>query len=316
MIVWWRGENQYMYSFDEGRSFFASPAALHNTMSERSSRKKSYGSVSLKLSNTLKGRCGILFTCFKGREHAAKREIANVLAEIVEDAAETSSSVARSSKNDNKTASDALAEEINALRASKAQRGKSFRILDSGVTGVLLSAIRKPHLDPDALVSKVFREMQSTNKVRFRECIRVLPMQVVTSATLRHVVEASRPLIDKYFPKGGTKKFRVVYRNMMCETLRRKELILKVASLVDSTYAVDLMKPDLTVLIIGIRGICGVAVSPHHHALCDYNVNTLIRQFVSEDGSTRGRKRTQGSRGEHSSASRKEAKKKIRTDEK
>jgi len=258
-------------------------------------RNVQYGNASsLGLSNFIKKRKGISFTCNRGREKIAIREISNVLGDVFssEKDDDDDDDVPKDKKEDeNISAADQLAIEIKKIKEQS--KKNPFDIIATGMDGILICRFNgETTPDPDEIVSSLFRSMIRDRKALFRECVRIYPMQVVTSATIEHIVQAARELITKYLPKGVKKTFRIVFRRTLCQSVKRSEVIENIASLVDSSYTVDLKRPDWTILIQSMKSICGITISPHHHAMHDYNVNILIRSFSESE---RSRKCTRGS---------------------
>lgn len=194
-----------------------------------------------------------------------------------------------------RSAAEELAEEIRRLKedsekkigekTKKKKRG--YARVEVGACGVLVFRVDMVDGDVESLVTSMFERMRTSGKSLFRYCTRVLPMQTVVAAKVPQIVETAKKMIaaSPLLTTKTPRKFRIVFRRTMNTTVGRNEVIKRVADLVGSAHAVDLTKPDVSIIVQCVRGVCGLTISSNHHRYEDFNGQKYADRCVASSSS-------------------------------
>jgi len=93
-------------------------------------------------------------------------------------------------------------------------------------------------------------------------CYRFLPLQVFCRTSVEDVEKAAKSLLDTSLNSKPPTTFSILCDVRSCASLSKKDLIDRVAKLVDSKHKVQLKGPETFVLVQVIKSACGLSVVP------------------------------------------------------
>ena len=222
--------------------------------------------------NLNEGLRGVMFTCHVHRQRAAAGEAFEVLRHTLGEL-RGASGAARGEADDD----DAFDAELAALRTERQQLCE----VDTGVKGCVLIALRDADApEPDAVVAKLFEQLQSKGLPPVREVINCRPCAVTCKGRLPEILKALAPLLEPYFgPSAPVTRWNIVFKKRATDpAVLSKEWTITLAALVDARHPVDLKNPEVSVLVDVFRASCGLCVSRHYNNHHQYNCQSKALQ--------------------------------------
>ncbi|KAI9222582.1 hypothetical protein BC828DRAFT_378134 [Blastocladiella britannica] len=240
------------------------------------------------------GMVGFFVSSTKGKERAASKEITVLLVEAIEELyPEAVKAVAKGDEDDNEATAasssaapkaaptsieDEIAAELTSLTDSSAKNHASEHLehIAMAVDCLFFLRVNPPALaaivDPVAVVRHVFETALAAKKrhegagssltagARTRFAHRILPFQSVCKGTLKDIQATATTLLAR---AGVIEpcKFALATKLRVGSPLNRDELIQELAKpLIDAGYTVDLVRPDVSVVVEVYRNVAGVSV--------------------------------------------------------
>ncbi|XP_055628784.1 THUMP domain-containing protein 1 homolog [Toxorhynchites rutilus septentrionalis] len=177
--------------------------------------------------------------------------------------------------------SELVQKQAEAIRTEKRQF--RFESVDSGAKNVcFITTILE---DPKELGLKILHDLMETKKLKSRNILRLLPIEAVTRANLKDIMDTAGGLFDKYFLKEP-KTFAIIFNRRFNNGLDREDVIKELAGLISAKNAgnkANLKNPELAVIVEVIKGLCLISVVPEYFQLKKYNlVEICTRKEDSE----------------------------------
>ena len=221
-----------------------------------------------------RGMRGILITCDTHLEKKAIRECFDLLNDLCEEAPSSTSSEAALSKS----AGAALAAEIAAIQqgnqgADGAEKLRRFSIAQTGVGGNVMVRFEDDDLDPVHLVHRVFEQALAHRSTCAPHVIRMLPVQATCAARTESVVAALTPMLQSL--QGSDSSFSVQWRRRCNTSIDKMEVIDAIAAVMKDLAPkaqVDLMRPQVGILVDVVKSVCCVSVLPGWQRARAYNL--------------------------------------------
>lgn len=138
--------------------------------------------------------------------------------------------------------------------------------------------------DPKELALKILRDLNETKKSKTRNILRLMPIEVVTRANLKDIMDGAGALFDKYFLKEP-KTFAIIFNRRFNNDIERTKVIEELAGLVSSkniNNKANLKNPDLAIIVEVIKGLCLISVVPEYFQLRKYNLLEICAQKEAE----------------------------------
>ncbi|XP_062552678.1 THUMP domain-containing protein 1 homolog [Armigeres subalbatus] len=240
------------------------------------------------------GQCGFMVTC-NFREKDCIQESYRLLNECADElygkAEEDSQKKKPAADQD-----DAEEEDISVLVQNQAEAVKKerpqfrFQSVETGAKNCCF--ITTTLKEPKELALKILRDLHETKKRKSRNILRLMPIEVVTRANLKDIIDASGSLFDKYFLKEP-KTFAIMFNKRFNNSIERTEVIEELAGLVASKNIhnkANLKNPDLAIIVEVVKGLCLISVVPDYFLLRKYNLVEICagreeasKEKVSED---------------------------------
>ena len=149
-------------------------------------------------------------------------------------------------------------------------------VIDPGCNGLACVSVEKKGVDPRDVLAWLFDFVDNLGQRedkrairdfyhRHKHCHRFIPMQVMCRAVEAEIESAVRQLLHAQLSAAKPTTFAVVCDVRSCNALKRKDLITKVAALVDSQHRVHLKEPETLIVVQVIKAACGISI-PHNAA--------------------------------------------------
>lgn len=253
----------------------------------------------------LNGSKGFLFTCDIMKQREALREAYNILDEYVEmmypSLVVSSPQKPHTSegKSKPKSMSEMLSAEIKAVknqmnRGSKASPRRFFRTVHSGANGLLLIVCvdKNSIINPVRIAEKLCHDILKNRQQKSRFLIRIQPYEIggstdedVLRQSLRFLLERNPTLLtakdtnekkdDAFCPDKNRNKFKIVYKRRNHDKSLRCA-VGKLAAEINEIHSVDLVKPNVAVLLNVVRGTSFLSILPRYSELREYNLRKLV----------------------------------------
>ncbi|XP_061769484.1 THUMP domain-containing protein 1 isoform X2 [Nerophis ophidion] len=176
---------------------------------------------------------------------------------------------------------DALKREVEMLRAHPGYQERRFQTLESGANNVIF--IRTHNLESDKLVHYILSDLHATKKKKTRLILRMLPVMGTCRAFMDDILKYLSNFLQPWFKRPNTATYQVVYKARNNNHSKREDVIKSVAGLVgkmNSKNRVNLTKPDLTIMLEVIKGVCCVSVAREYTVYKKYNLQEVVREDV------------------------------------
>lgn len=170
-------------------------------------------------------------------------------------------------------------------KSTAANRKKSFRFysVDTGVQNCIF--IRTTLKDPVGIVEKIVSDISESRKQVSRFILRFIPVEIVCKASMDDILAAAGRLFDKYFLPGPPVTFSIVFNRRYNNDLGRDRVYAELADLVkfkNVNHQVDLKKPQKTVIVEVIKGLCCLSVVSEYLHFRKFNLLELALQKAKE----------------------------------
>ncbi|XP_055533862.1 THUMP domain-containing protein 1 homolog [Wyeomyia smithii] len=176
--------------------------------------------------------------------------------------------------------------EKQAEAARKEKRVFRFQSVDTGLNNCyFISTILD---NPKELALKILNDLAKTRKLKSRFILRLMPIEVVTKANLKDIIDGAGGLFDKYF-LGEPKTFAIMFNHRHNNSLDRSKVINELAGLINSKnmcHKANLKQPELAVIVEVIKGLCLISVLPQYYELRKYNLAEICGQKTESEGSS------------------------------
>ncbi|KAK6952671.1 hypothetical protein Daesc_004962 [Daldinia eschscholtzii] len=211
------------------------------------------------------GDMGIWTTCVKGKERQALEEMMDLCEEYGEklygikrqDPAEV-----KEDEEDDGDIEASIKKEVQEMKPASKPKGSTFEPMRMDLD-CLLFIRTKPPVDPVALVQQICKdakEVTEKSQRRSRFINRFTPITLTAKATEAGVEEVAKNVLAKHFqladedeqtdvPKAEAYSYAIRPSFRAHNTLKRDDVIKKVASLIVSRHKVNLTSPDKVILI-------------------------------------------------------------------
>uniref|UniRef100_A0A1Q3EX62 Putative thump domain-containing protein 1 n=1 Tax=Culex tarsalis TaxID=7177 RepID=A0A1Q3EX62_CULTA len=157
--------------------------------------------------------------------------------------------------------------------AAKTEKKKyRFESVDTGAKNVCF--IKTVLEDPTELALKILRDAAETKKQKSRNILRLMPIEVVTKANLKDIMDGAGKLFDRYFLKEP-KTFAIIFNRRFNNGIERESVIDALAEMISSKNRgnkANLKNPELAVIVEVIKGLVLISVVPEFPQLRKYNL--------------------------------------------
>ncbi|XP_058831631.1 THUMP domain-containing protein 1 homolog [Topomyia yanbarensis] len=180
-------------------------------------------------------------------------------------------------------------EDISVLVEKQAETARTekrqfrFESVDTGAKNCcFITTILK---DPKELALRILRDLAESKKLKSRNILRLMPIEVVTKANLKDIIDAAGGLFDQYFLKEP-KTFAIVFNRRYNNGLDRDSVINELAGLISAKNIgnkANLKHPDLAVIVEVIKGLCLISVVPEYYELRKYNLVEICAQKEEDE---------------------------------
>ncbi|KAI1773731.1 hypothetical protein F4818DRAFT_421592 [Hypoxylon cercidicola] len=237
------------------------------------------------------GDMGIWTTCVKGKERQALEELENICKEYGEKlyGIEREGSAASDDDGDDDIES-AIQREVESMKPTVKSKDATFQPMRMELD-CLLFIRTKPPVDPVKLVQQICKDAKGiTDKQqrRSRFINRFTPVTLTAKANETGVEEVARKVLGGHFQLVGDEgeqptttesdacSYAIRPSFRAHNTLKRDDVIKKVASLIASCHKVNLTSPDKVILIDIFQTFCGMSVvDGEWEALKRYNLHEI-----------------------------------------
>lgn len=203
--------------------------------------------------NQLRGTAAVMCTCNSREDKRAVEEAVDLLEEYVDKLWPRP---------------DADYDTVEAFQASRRVVARDLQ-----VQGLIYVTLKD--LDPVRLVQAIVDEVKApTNMPVPRLLVRFMPLSVVCYASVDDVRTAAKPLVDAVFD-GEPRTYAVSLKRRNNSDFPRQDAIDALALLVSDKHTVDLVNPQITILVEVFKSIAGISVIPGFAANSDFNFRRI-----------------------------------------
>ncbi|KAI1164981.1 hypothetical protein F5B18DRAFT_221244 [Nemania serpens] len=241
------------------------------------------------------GDMGFYVTCQRHKEMRAADEILSLCDEYGQKLFGTNSGVADSTSGDQdpEDVEAAIEKELAAMKPSNKPKDAAFDLLKMNVDCVLFMRTRAP-VDPLALVREICKDAAAAKDRslwRSRFVNKLTPITNTAKATEKGLEDVAKSVLAPHFRLAGDETEEtaetVSGENNACSyairptirahtTLKRSEVIEKVANMISKQHKVDLENPDKVIIIEIFQTFCGMSVvGKDWEAMKRYNIHEL-----------------------------------------
>ncbi|KAG4219878.1 hypothetical protein PC116_g31643, partial [Phytophthora cactorum] len=190
-----------------------------------------------------------------------------------------------------------IKKEVQEMKPASKPKGSTFEPMRMDLD-CLLFIRTKPPVDPVALVQQICKdakEVTEKSQRRSRFINRFTPITLTAKATEAGVEDVAKNVLAKHFqladedeqtdvPKVETYSYAIRPSFRAHNTLKRDDVIKKVASLIASRHKVNLTSPDKVILIDIYQTFCGMSVvDGDWDSLKRYNLHEIYLSALGPD---------------------------------
>ncbi|KAI1462986.1 uncharacterized protein F4812DRAFT_464199 [Daldinia caldariorum] len=248
------------------------------------------------------GDMGIWTTCVKGKERQALEEMMDLCEEYGEKLYGIKREDPAEGKEDEQDEDDdiesSIKKEVQEMKPASKPKGSTFEPMRMDLD-CLLFIRTKPPVDPVALVKEICKdakEITEKSQRRSRFINRFTPITLTAKATEAAVEEVAKNVLAKHFqltgeddekteaPKADAYSYAIRPSFRAHNTLKRDDVIKKVASLIAPRHKVNLSSPDKVILIDIYQTFCGMSVvDGDWDSLKRYNLHEIYLSALGPD---------------------------------
>lgn len=163
--------------------------------------------------------------------------------------------------------------------AAKVEKKKyRFESVDTGAKNICF--ITTVLEDPTELALKILRDAAETKKQKSRNILRLMPIEVVTKANLKDIMDGAGKLFDRYFLKEP-KTFAIIFNRRFNNGIDRDSVIKELAEMISAknrNNKANLKNPELAVIVEVIKGLALISVVPEFSQLRKYNLMEICNR--------------------------------------
>ncbi|KAJ3211536.1 hypothetical protein HDU67_004439 [Dinochytrium kinnereticum] len=232
------------------------------------------------------GMKGILASCTLNKDKLATKEMMSLLSEYADmwygEEGLASAGDADDDEEAEKSIEEAFAKEMQGLKGPS--KKKRFHWLDIGIDCCFFIKVENPIVPVD-FVLRILSDLNETKKKKTRYTLRIVPLAEICSANVESIVTLAKKLLPEHFHKENQEplKWSIVFNRRNSNKINRDELISAIAAIVGDKHTVDLVNPEVVVLVEAFRGVCGVSVLHDFYRLKKFNFETIF----DEENATR-----------------------------
>lgn len=221
--------------------------------------KRSYVSLA-----NVKGHAAVLATCEVGKEAQANKELLALLDECCEALGYTKTAI---ESLDGGAGSKTLSiEDMIQQEIRQHTTANTFRVVNSEMPGIVIACLMEQSspIDVVAVLQNLFDDIKQSGVRRSRFLIRLSPLTMTSYADLENFERIARPMIEQYFAedKPDVTSWAVSLQRHSTG-LPRDETVKFLAGVVPPKYKVDLKKPQVTVVVEGVKNMAGISIVPN-----------------------------------------------------
>ncbi|KAI0848711.1 hypothetical protein F5Y00DRAFT_237458 [Daldinia vernicosa] len=257
------------------------------------------------------GDMGIWTTCVKGKERQALAEMVDLCEEYGEklyDIKRQDPAEAKDDEEDDDDIESSIKKEIQGMKPASKSKDSVFEPMRMNLD-CLLFIRTKPPVDPVALVQQICKDAKAITEKsqrRARFINRFTPVTLTAKATEAGLEEVAKNVLAKHFqlaagedgetevPNGDAYSYAIRPSFRAHNTLKRDDVIKKVASLIAPRHKVNLSSPDKVILIDIYQTFCGMSVvDGDWESLKRYNLHEIYLSALGPDEKKKQEKSTQ-----------------------
>ncbi|CAM0141273.1 hypothetical protein VKS41_004024 [Umbelopsis sp. WA50703] len=226
---------------------------------------------------------GVMVMCARKKEDRAVREALDMFNHFADQLyPDTEAEGAEKSDEDDEEQDieAAIAKEVNTM-SKKPKSEKRFANITTDTDCVAFIRTNPP-VNPVDLVHHIMLDIKATQNKRARFISRLLPIEKSCNSNEPEIIRMAQELLKPHFhtPTEGTtnvepKKFSIVCRIRNCQKIDRQDLTKTIAGLVGKEHQVDLVNPELVIIVEVLQTICMMSVVKDFYELKKYNIESL-----------------------------------------
>jgi len=214
---------------------------------------------------------GILVSCNPGREFQARIDAIQIFERYAEAAAEGKEESREDDKNQS-VGSGILAEiaEINQ------KKKKVFWGVDTGVKGLVYIRFLDKEMTPYSIVRAIMDEAERTKQAAHRYLFKFTPLERGCFAAVDQIKTTAEKYVAQMLDAAKPEKFAVVYKARNNDKIKRADVITAVAGAVPAGFEVDLVNPDVHIIVEIFKHGCGMSCVRDFIKYRKYNVHEFV----------------------------------------
>ncbi|TDL16547.1 hypothetical protein BD410DRAFT_617007 [Rickenella mellea] len=229
---------------------------------------------------------GIWATCVKGKE----KQTVGELYDLFDSLAEKLWPVARGGVDDDEIPSDeedvekAFAKEIAIIKQPRKE--KRFANCQTDTPCAIYISC-KPPVDPVLLIQTHVQNVEKTGVTRTRSTHRLIPIADTCDVNAQDITSLCKRVVVPSFETEETHvlRYKIDLRIRNHNTLTREDIILTIAKCIPAHHKVDLVDPEMFILVEVFKSVCGMSVVRDYHRYKKFNVIEIAQ---SRNGETEG----------------------------
>ncbi|KAI5118142.1 hypothetical protein M0805_001741 [Coniferiporia weirii] len=232
---------------------------------------------------------GVWVTCVKGKEKQTVGEVYDLFESLSkellpEETKEHTDDANGSSDTENDEDEDlekAVAREVQRMKRPRNQKRFANCPTD---TPCMVFISCKPPVDPVALVELHMRNVEKTGITHTRSTLRLTPVSSSCDSNIAEIVSLCKRIVTPVFENEESKayRYRVELRMRNHNTVSRDEVIKAIAQCVPEPHKVDLVDPEIFVLVEIFKGTCGISVVRDYYRYKKFNVVQVSQARLAE----------------------------------
>ncbi|KAJ7592966.1 hypothetical protein C8J56DRAFT_929949 [Mycena floridula] len=219
---------------------------------------------------------GVWVSCVKGREDRTVAEVSDLFDMLASELWPEPSGGGNNHSDDDDSKAELsleaqISKELSAIKRPKSER-RFVNCMTNTPCVVFISC--RPPVDPVKLVETHIKNVKDSGVTRTRYAHRFVPVSGSCNTNIQDIQTLCRTVFSAFFSQEPDKlyTYKVELRSRNHNTLARPDIIQTVAACVPPGHTVNLVDPQLFILVEIFKSVCGIAVTKEYYSLYKYNV--------------------------------------------
>ncbi|RIA92091.1 hypothetical protein C1645_765917 [Glomus cerebriforme] len=221
---------------------------------------------------------GIFVSCNQTKESLCVRECYDLFNEYA-DKIYTSADENPEIEESDDDVESSIAKEIAQMKQPR--KSRRFSSIQTGTDCVVFIKTNPP-VNPVELVHSILIDLYNTEKKKTRFSMRMIPIMKTCHSNMNEIKKMAEEILKPRFhllKNNQQIKYAIVPNIRNNNVIDRMELINAIAKLVGDQHKVNLVEPELVIIVDVFMGVCGMSILEDYKKLKRYNIERIFEEL-------------------------------------